>query len=276
MSSKQRPAACHSYRSMQDITLKRKKKRKQIDVSIHRIMWRLELIKACRGGPAAHLTCMLQAMANGARDRETVSGDSLPSQGMALPVRTPSCMSSSSALPCHSEDLCVTEGQCGKIRKKAKKEKLRAASQPENGRRAADSGVQANAVPTNSSDEQTKQTKKKHKKQRQQMDAEVAADATMLDGGNVAAIAEAAQSAADRKAAKKQRRAEAKAAARAQAAALTGATAIAAPATDGNEGPDVAAGEARPAKKAKVAQKPAAANVAMAAVGSQELAMLGA
>ena len=176
--------------------------------------------------------------------------------------------------------VCVTvEGQAGKSKKKLNNEKLRAAAQLEDGTAAADSGIQGDVPATNGSDQQTEKQakKKKKKKQRQQDEAEVTADATVSDAGDDAAPAATAdQSAADRKAAKKQRRAEAKAAAQAQASALTGATAVAAPATDGNVGPDAAAGNAPPAKKAKVAKKTAVADAAMAAVGSRELAMLGA
>jgi len=219
-------------------------------------------------------------MTNGVGDSQTVTDNGLASQGTALPLDSPSGYALSQERPAVFTAPCVPviAGQAGKSKKKLKKEKLRAAAQLENGSAAADSGMQGDDIATAGSDQQTgKHTKKNKKKQRQQDEVGITADATVPDAGNAAApAAEADQSAADRKAAKKQRRAEAKAAARAQTAALTGATAVAAPATDGNVGLDAAAAEAPPAKKAKVAKKTAVAAAAMAAVGSRELAILGA
>ena len=163
-----------------------------------------------------------------------------------------------------SSTLRAAGVQSEKVRKK-----LQRKAQLMSGDAVLVAGAEPGSVLTNG--DVRKKTKKKQKQENGQL-ARVAA--IELHGG-AANHLPADAAAKDRKAAKKEKRAKSKAAARALAAAQTSAVAVDAPVAGGNVGAEGAADAPRPSKKAKVA-KGGLTSAAMAAVGSKELAALGA
>ena len=154
-----------------------------------------------------------------------------------------------------------------KVDKKLKKKQVQT-SQPES--RHADAAVGAELAQALTNGVRLKKKKKKQKNgQLTEVTAMKPAD------GDAAAPLPADQAALHHKAAKKEKRAKAKAAARALAAAQMSAVTVEAPVAGGNVGAEGAVDGARAYKKAKLAQR-SSSSTAMAAVGSKELASLGA
>ena len=118
--------------------------------------------------------------------------------------------------------------------------------------------------------------KSKEKKKKKQKNGQLEKDTTVeAANGDAADQLPASKAASGRKAGKKEKRAKAKAAARALDAAQTSAVAVDAPTPGGSVGADGAAEGPRPSKKVKLAQR-SSTSTAFAAVGSKELAALGA